>query len=736
FLCSNYGHPISSPEHGVRCEINTHNVFFYSEGQKAFAFGKDALKEKLALDEIIATSSEKLPVDSPAAKHQKGFQKTNPLSSILAKQGHIAEKATQKFKNSFKLADDVSGLLVMPNMSVNLCDDASLQRPAHFPCLFNERYRRIDGTCNNLQNPLWGASFIPFRRAILPEYGDGISSLRVAASGLPLPSARLVSTSVNIKPNVESSSFTILHMVYGQFVDHDLTSTPVSQLSNSIYGDVSVKCCQTELETDTCNGRFSQRGLKEQRSAETKRQFTIFSPECAAIDISHDDDFYCTFGQTCMEFVRSAPAARCTFGPREQTNQLTAYLDGSVIYGSFPDTSLRTYSQGLLSTQLIKEGVELLPPSTDPDDGCNVPERSSQNQFCFLAGDERVNEQRLLTLFQTVWAREHNRIARELGNLNPGWNDETVFQETRRIVVAEFQQITYGEYLPTILGPWLSSQLDLLPLNGGQFTSDYDPNINVGIANSFATAAYRFGHSEIADGLKKLTSTGTGNTDPMTSVFFNPFELYMGDAMSDLARGSLSQAARHVDSSFTEQITNFLFKGQGNFGLDLIALNIQRGRDHGLPGYNTYRDLCQLPVATSFNDLAADIDSDNLQNLESVYSHVDDIDLFIGGLSERPLTGGLLGPTLTCIITDQFYRIKRGDRYWFESRDMPGGSFKNNQMAHLHKVTLGRLLCDNIPELLEIQQQPLRQVSSTNVKKSCSDKSAFPSLNFNLWRVS
>lgn len=74
------------------------------------------------------------------------------------------------------------------------------------------------------------------------------------------------------------------------------------------------------------------------------------------------------------------------------------------------------------------------------------------NIFIFVLGDIRVNQNPQLALLQTVLLREHNRIADKLCELNPKWDDEKLFQEARRILIAMHQQITYYEYLPEIIG--------------------------------------------------------------------------------------------------------------------------------------------------------------------------------------------------------------------------------------------------------------------------------------------
>ena len=125
-----------------------------------------------------------------------------------------------------------------------------------------------------------------------------------------------------------------------------------------------------------------------------------------------------------------------------------------------------------------------------------------------------------------------------------------------------------------------------------------------------------------------------------------------------------------VDNHFVESIINFLFT-DGNIGMDLIALNTQRGRDHGLPGYTQYRKICNVGDATTFDDLATNISPKNIERLKSVYHNVEDIDLFIGMAAEEP-ENALVGNTYRCLIADQFARLKKGDRYFYDLEGQAG----------------------------------------------------------------
>lgn len=225
-------------------------------------------------------------------------------------------------------------------------------------------------------------------------------------------------------------------------------------------------------------------------------------PECFAIRIPPDDPYYSQYGEYCMNFVRSAATARpnCYMGPREQINQLTSWIDGSMIYGSTAarQRMLRTYQGGLLITYTMHDR-QYLPLNEDNRDAalgadCAIPPESDRK--CFLAGDIRSNEVVHMTVLQTVFLREHNRIASILSRLNGHWDDETIFQETRRVVAALLQQIMYREVLPYYIGNELMVRYNLVLKSNGYFRG-YDPNMDGRIGTGFATAAYRF-HSLIA----------------------------------------------------------------------------------------------------------------------------------------------------------------------------------------------------------------------------------------------
>ncbi|KAK7014812.1 hypothetical protein SK128_017554 [Halocaridina rubra] len=686
-----------------------------SEG---FTEGKRKLPEIYETGEKLVKSGVTVPRDEAAFRHQIGFQLTSNISIEMIKNGLVMEIATQNFKERSGITNRaITGL-----PTLKAVDDCMTEQEDMLLAPFQKnltcdplyQYRSIDGSCNNLGNILQGAAFRKYRRALFPDYADGVSAPRHDSSGLPLPSARLVSSTISRLPNEESLDISMLHMSYGQFLDHDFTSTPITKIPSTVtsfFGNQPISCCDPRY--------LGFAGLFGNQLG------------CFPIDIPEDDPFYSLYDQRCMEFKRSAPAPSCLLGPREQINELSAYIEGSMIYGVKPpingSDSFREMKDGLLTLQ---EG-DLLPPLTVLDmNACNTPEKMAMGQFCFRAGDGRLNENIGLVFVHTVWTREHNRIAKILKVFHPQYDDEKLYQETRHIVAAQIQHVTYNEFLPTLIPHSLMEKDGLHVKTGSTQTSHYDPSIDVSIANSFAAATYRFGHSQVGDFHHRINEYGTVETLESSSTFFNPFFFYEKNSVGSLARGALLSRSGKADAFFTEEVSGKLFHRSKPFGLDLPALNIQRGREHGIPGYVKWLEYCGMD-ATSFDELKSVMANESVVALQSIYSNVGDIDLFAGALSEMPVPNGFLGFTFTCLLTDQFKRLKFGDRFWYEEANQ-AGSFTPAQMEQVHNITLARIMCNTIPELMTVPRYPLRNPRPDNPMIPC-DCADLPVYDLSPW---
>ena len=461
----------------------------------------------------------------------------------------------------------------------------------------------IDGTGNNLGHHDWGSTDEELIRLTSSEYSDGYDS----AAGQERVSAREISNAVNAQSeSIENSrQLTDLLWVFGQFLDHDISITESADPSEPM-----------NIQVPTGD--------------------IYFDPFGTGTQVIH-------FNRSIYEGGNSIDDIR------EQLNEITAFIDGSVIYGSSTERkdALREFSGGRLKTS---EG-DLLPFNTE-----GLENAGGTSDSLFLAGDVRANENIALIAMHTIWVREHNRIAGELESSNPDLTDEEIFQVSRAVVRAQLQSITYNEFLPALLGD------DAIERYSG-----YDSSVNPNIANEFSTAAYRFGHSMLSSELLRLNPDGSvadeGNI-ALQNAFFNPSEI-TDNGIDSILQGVAANIGQEIDTQVVDDIRNFLFGPPGSGGFDLASLNIQRGRDHGLPGYNQIRAELGLEPATEFTDITNDVEL--LRKLQLVYESVDDVDLWIGGLSETHLPGSSLGETFSTIIVDQFTRLRDGDRFWYQN---------------------------------------------------------------------
>ncbi|XP_011642719.1 uncharacterized protein LOC105430734 isoform X1 [Pogonomyrmex barbatus] len=546
------------------------------------------------------------------------------------------------------------------------------------------KYRRYDGLCTNLQNPTWGATLSPFTRLMSPQFADGLTAPRISVTGHDLPLSRVVSRTMHPDEGYHDHAGTVMVIAWGQFMDHDytLTATPLDPLNRN--------------DPEECCGRPPH----------------LKNPYCNEILIPEDDYFYRLFNVQCMDFVRAFPAVRpgCRLGSRVPFNLLTGVLDGNTVYGITEAFArkLRTGYGGLLRMNPVfsEYGLkDLLPLKLDiPDEGCTRPNKS---MYCFEAGEIRVNEQLVLTCMHTLLAREHNRLAKTLAIVNPHWDDEILFQEARRIVIAEIQHITYNEFLPILLGKDVMEKFGLL-LEKEKYWDGYDSSINPGVIDAFAAAAFRFGHSLLPTAVERWSKAHKFIASKrLSDLIRRPYDLYRAGVFDEYFMGLMNQVAQAMDDSITQEVTNHLFKKVGaKFGMDLVSFNMQRGREFGIPSYMEFRKYCGLPEANTFDELFGSMPNETVRRYSTIFEHPADVDLWSGGVSERPLPGSMLGPTFACLIATQFSHSRRGDRFWYELPNQPS-SFTLEQLNEIRKTKLARLICDNTDLIDTTQIYPM-----------------------------
>jgi hypothetical protein len=253
----------------------------------------------------------------------------------------------------------------------------------------------------------------------------------------------------------------------------------------------------------------------------------------------------------------------------------------------------------------------------------------------------------------TLFVREHNYWAGKYAGNHPDATDEDIYQFARTIVAAEMQAITYREFLPVLLGH------DALPPYRG-----YRPDVRADIANEFAAAVFRLGHTLLSPTLLRLDAEGNeidaGHLS-LADAFFNPTHTE-NEGIAVTLRGLASQRCQELDEQLVDEVRNFLFGPPGSGGLDLASLNIQRGRDHGLPSYNRARQGLRMPPVRRFED----INPSAAERLSLAYRTPGDLDLWVTGLCESKVPGSMCGPVYQKILTDQFVRLRDGDRFFYK----------------------------------------------------------------------
>ncbi|ERE68009.1 myeloperoxidase [Cricetulus griseus] len=442
----------------------------------------------------------------------------------------------------------------------------------------------------------------------------------------------------------------------------------LSKSSGCAYQDVKVTCPEQD-KYRTITGHCNNSCLQQ--------------PPCFPLKIPPNDPRIKS-QEDCIPFFRSCPACtRSNITIRNQINALTSFVDASAVYGSEDPLARRlrnlTNQLGLLAvnTRFRDNGRALMPFDNLHDDPCLLTNRSARIP-CFLA-DLRL------------------------------WDI-----------------ITYRDYLPLVLGP--AAMRKYLPRYRG-----YNDSVDPRIANVF-TNAFRYGHTLIQPFMFRLDNqyrpTGPNPRVPLSKVFFATWRVVKEGGIDPILRGLMATPAKlnRQNQIVVDEIRERLFEQVMRIGLDLPALNMQRSRDHGLPGYNAWRRFCGLPQPSTVGELGTVLKNMGLaQKLMAQYGTPNNIDIWMGGVSEPLEPNGRVGQLLACLIGTQFRKLRDGDRFWWEKP----GVFSAQQRRALASISLPRIICDNTG---------ITTVSKNNIFMSNSyprdfvNCTSIPKLNLASWR--
>lgn len=414
---------------------------------------------------------------------------------------------------------------------------------------------------------------------------------------------------------------------------------------------------------------------------------------------------------------------------REQINALTSFLDASFVYSSEPSLAsrLRNLSSPLglmaVNQEVSDHGLPYLPYDSKKPSPCEFINTTARVP-CFLAGDSRASEHILLATSHTLFLREHNRLARELKRLNPQWDGEKLYQEARKILGAFVQIITFRDYLPILLGDHMQKWIP--PYQG------YNESVDPRISNVF-TFAFRFGHLEVPSSVFRLDENyqpwGPEPELPLHTLFFNTWRMVKDGGIDPLVRGLLAKKSKLMKQNkmMTGELRNKLFQPTHRIhGFDLAAINTQRCRDHGQPGYNSWRAFCDLSQPQTLEELNTVLKNKMLaKKLLGLYGTPDNIDIWIGAIAEPLVERGRVGPLLACLLGKQFQQIRDGDRFWWENP----GVFTKEQKDSLRKMSFSRLVCDNT-RITKVPRDPFR---ANSYPYDFADCSAIDKLDLSPW---
>ncbi|XP_065146492.1 myeloperoxidase-like [Paramisgurnus dabryanus] len=676
----------------------------------AYKFSRDESLARVRKD-VINPSDKFCLLRQPARKTREAVRAADYMAQTLRL---ISEKTHHAHKRSINATNLLTPEELNTIMRLTGCSAQTRPPSCRTTPLIN-KYRTATSVCNNRRNPLLGASNTPFTRWLPAQYEDNVSQPKgwnpnKLYNGAALPLVRLVSNRIlsTADANVTSDrEFSYMLSIFGQWINHDLSLAPSSPSIKSFSNGLN--CVESCERSEPC---FPIQVPKRDSHLSPNSCMPVFrsSPTCGS-------------GNTAYMFGGSANV-------REQINSLTAFLDAGQVYGSEDGLAkdLRDLSNdgGLLrvNKQYSDNGREHLPFTSVNSNMCatrrqTLNDTSLTEVPCFTAGDDRVNQNIVITSLHILFMREHNRLARALRILNPSWSSETLYQEARKIVGAYHQVMVVRDYLPHIVGP------DTFNRRFGVYPG-YNESVDPSIANVFGTAAFRFGHLTIQPMVFRLDEHYQNHPQfpsvPLFEAFFSPWRAIFEGGIDPLLRGLIGQPAKlnTQDHMMVDALREKMFAFISPIASDLASLNLQRSRDHGIPGYNAWRQFCGLSTPENETELAVMMNNTKLAHqLVKLYGNPANIDVWLGGVAEPFVPGGRVGPLFACLISMQFQRIREGDRLWWENP----GVFTKKQRTSLATTSLARIICDNTG-ISKVPKDPFR-FSKPSSYVNCKNIPAF-----------
>lgn len=505
--------------------------------------------------------------------------------------------------------------------------------------------QRYDGWFNNLRHHARGAAGSRLQRLVSANYADGVYQ---ALEEPQLPNPRRLSSAATRGPAglPSSRNRTVLSVFFGYHVLSDLVS----------------------VERPGCPAEFLNIRIPPGDP--------VFDPQQR--------------GDVVLPFQRSRwdpGTGQSPSNPRDLTNDVTGWLDGSAIYGSSHSWSdaLRSFSGGRLASggdPAFPRGAQqplLMWTAPDPATG----QRGPAGLYAF--GAERGNREPFLQALGLLWFRYHNLCARRLAARHPRWGDEQLFQHARKRVIATYQNIAMYEWLPSFLR-------QTPPKYAG-----YRPFLDPSISPEFLVASEQFLSTMVPPGVymrnatchfQKVLSTDSDSFPALRVcnsywIRENP-NLNSSHAVNHLLLGMASQISELEDRIVVEDLRDY-WPGPDKFSrTDYVASSIQRGRDMGLPSYSQALQALGMKEPQNWTELNPNLDPQVLKATAALYNQdLSRLELLLGGLLE---SHGDPGPLFSTIILDQFVRLRDGDRYWFENTR--NGLFSEAEIAEIRKTTL------------------------------------------------